>query len=175
MMTDTRNTILAVVLSGLVLLVWQYFYDVPPMEKQRAAADAGRAARRPRRSRGLRNAGAPAPQRRQRACADRPRRRANQQASRAEPRDRARREPARQDRHAAPRRQHLAQGRPHRRHLRWCNIRETVDPKSPPIVLLSPSGTADPYYAEFGWVPAAGATSNCRIQDTVWSRTAPAR
>src|SRR5262249_57451417 len=36
--------------------------------------------------------------------------------------------------------------------------RETVDPKSPAIVLFSPSQTASPYYAEFGWVPAAGST-----------------
>src|SRR3954467_9682520 len=35
-MTDNRNTILAVVLSGLVLIAWQYFYNVPQMEKQRA-------------------------------------------------------------------------------------------------------------------------------------------
>jgi YidC/Oxa1 family membrane protein insertase len=31
---------------------------------------------------------------------------------------------------------------------------ETVDPKSPNIVLFSPSGTQTPYYAEFGWVGA---------------------
>lgn len=31
---------------------------------------------------------------------------------------------------------------------------ETVDPKSPNIVLFSPSGTQNPYYAEFGWVGA---------------------
>ena len=35
-MTDNRNTILAVILSGLVLIAWQYFYNVPAMEKQRA-------------------------------------------------------------------------------------------------------------------------------------------
>ena len=37
-MTDNRNTILAVILSGLVLIAWQYFYNVPQMEKQRAEA-----------------------------------------------------------------------------------------------------------------------------------------
>ena len=37
-MTDNRNTILAVILSGLVLLGWQYFYNMPQMEKQRAQA-----------------------------------------------------------------------------------------------------------------------------------------
>ena len=36
-MTDNRNTILAVILSGLVLLGWQYFFNIPQMEKQRAA------------------------------------------------------------------------------------------------------------------------------------------
>src|SRR5215208_7759375 len=35
-MTDNRNTILAVILSGLVLIAWQYFYNMPQMEKQRA-------------------------------------------------------------------------------------------------------------------------------------------
>ena len=39
-MTDNRNTILAVILSGLVLIAWQYFYNVPAMEKQRALQQA---------------------------------------------------------------------------------------------------------------------------------------
>ncbi|MFT4277359.1 MAG: membrane protein insertase YidC, partial [Rhodopseudomonas sp.] len=39
-MSDNRNTILAVVLSGLVLLGWQYFFNIPQMEKQRAAQQA---------------------------------------------------------------------------------------------------------------------------------------
>ena len=36
--------------------------------------------------------------------------------------------------------------------LRLKKYRETVDPKSPEIVLLAPKGTDYPYYAEFGWV-----------------------
>ena len=36
--------------------------------------------------------------------------------------------------------------------LSLVKFRETVDPASPAIVLYSPSGTAEPYYAEFGWV-----------------------
>src|SRR5204863_6829405 len=35
---SNRNTILAVILSGLVLIAWQYFYNVPQMEKQRVEA-----------------------------------------------------------------------------------------------------------------------------------------
>jgi YidC/Oxa1 family membrane protein insertase len=47
---------------------------------------------------------------------------------------------------------------------------ETVDPKSPPIVLYSPSGSAEPYYAEFGWVPASGAKVRLPDQNTVWQQ-----
>ncbi len=35
---NNRNTILAVILSGIVLIAWQYFYNVPQMEKQRVEA-----------------------------------------------------------------------------------------------------------------------------------------
>src|SRR5262249_59538434 len=39
-MLENRNTILAVILSGLVLIAWQYFYNIPQMEKQRAQQQA---------------------------------------------------------------------------------------------------------------------------------------
>ena len=42
--------------------------------------------------------------------------------------------------------------------------RETVDPNSPHIVLLSPAGGPEPYYAEFGWVGAGAPTA-----DTLWT------
>src|SRR6516164_638318 len=35
------------------------------------------------------------------------------------------------------------------------NYHETVDPKSPEVVLLSPAGTENPYLAEFGWIAAS--------------------
>ena len=40
---------------------------------------------------------------------------------------------------------------------RLARYRETVDPKSPLITLLSPQGSPDPYFAEFGWVAAGAA------------------
>ncbi|MGX9982340.1 membrane protein insertase YidC [Methylobacterium fujisawaense] len=47
------------------------------------------------------------------------------------------------------------------------NYHETVDPKSPEIVLFSPAGSETPYYAEFGWVGAnAGPLPN---NDTLWT------
>ncbi len=72
-MTDQKNTILAIVLSAMVLIAWQYFVGMPQMEKQRqeaqlkaatAAAAASPAARHAGYTRpGRRTAqpGAPAP------------------------------------------------------------------------------------------------------------------
>ncbi len=54
--------------------------------------------------------------------------------------------------------------------LALVKFRETVDPNSPPIVLYSPSGTAEPYYAEFGWVPAANSTVRLPDQNTMWQQ-----
>jgi len=51
---------------------------------------------------------------------------------------------------------------------------ETVDPKSPNIVLLSPSGSHDPFYAEFGWVNGTGGHAKLPDADTVWSATSTA-
>ena len=47
---------------------------------------------------------------------------------------------------------------------------ETVDPKSPPIVLLSPSGSPDPFYAEFGWTGAGGTKAKVPSADTLWKQ-----
>ena len=51
------------------------------------------------------------------------------------------------------------------------DYRETVDPKSAEIVVLAPAGTAHPYYAEFGWVPAEAGTAVPNTE-TVWSASA---
>jgi YidC/Oxa1 family membrane protein insertase len=47
--------------------------------------------------------------------------------------------------------------------------RETVDLDSPNVVLFSPSGSPEPYYAEYGWVSASGDTLPVPGRDTVWS------
>ena len=46
----------------------------------------------------------------------------------------------------------------------------TVDKNSPNVVLFSPAGAPDPYFAEFGWVAGAGATVNLPNRDTVWTQ-----
>jgi YidC/Oxa1 family membrane protein insertase len=46
--------------------------------------------------------------------------------------------------------------------------REQVDPKSKNVVLFSPSGTQDAFYAEFGWLAGAGATIKLPDAQTDW-------
>ncbi len=52
--------------------------------------------------------------------------------------------------------------------LTLLNYREEPEPDSPQIVLLAPDGTADPYFAEFGWV-AGDATVKVPGGDTKWT------
>lgn len=53
--------------------------------------------------------------------------------------------------------------------LRLEKYRETVDPNSPIITLLSPSGAPGGYYVEHGWAPAAGATTALPDANSVWA------
>ena len=46
--------------------------------------------------------------------------------------------------------------------------REQVDPNSPKVTLLSPAGSAHPYFTEYGWLPQSGASLKLPNQDTVW-------
>ena len=48
--------------------------------------------------------------------------------------------------------------------------RETVDPKSPAIVLLAPSGSPHPFYAQFGWTNAAGGKVKVPDDNTIWTQ-----
>jgi YidC/Oxa1 family membrane protein insertase len=47
--------------------------------------------------------------------------------------------------------------------------RETVDPTSPIITLLTPAGAPNAYFAEQGWVPAAGASIAVPDAQSVWT------
>jgi len=167
-MTDNKNTILAIVLSALVLLGWQYFFAVP-QEKARqeqlqtqqqkqtvpTPGQPGQVGQPPAQSGtpevpGQTNApAAAAPVTREAALAGSPRvsiATDSLQGSIA-----------------------LKGGRID--DLALLKFRETVDPKSPPIFLLSPSGTADPFYAEFGWTGAAGANVKLPTSETVWTQS----
>jgi YidC/Oxa1 family membrane protein insertase len=56
--------------------------------------------------------------------------------------------------------------------LQLRHYHETVNPKSPEIVLLSPQNTAYPYYAVYGWVAAPGDTVKLPGDDTEWRQIA---
>jgi len=54
--------------------------------------------------------------------------------------------------------------------LTLATYHDTVDPKSPEVVLLWPTGTKDPYFAEFGWVAGAGSPGiKLPNQNTLWT------
>jgi len=55
--------------------------------------------------------------------------------------------------------------------LRLKKYRETVDPKSPEIVVLAPKGTDYPYYATFGWVGAPSQNQNMPDDNSEWRQT----
>ncbi|TDQ64252.1 YidC/Oxa1 family membrane protein insertase [Maritalea mobilis] len=52
--------------------------------------------------------------------------------------------------------------------LRLKRYHETVDDSSPIITLLSPEGTPEPYFVEQGWVSSTGSTTNLPKADTKW-------
>jgi YidC/Oxa1 family membrane protein insertase len=53
--------------------------------------------------------------------------------------------------------------------LRLKQYRETVEPDSPIITLLTPAGLPHSYFAEEGWVPVAGAAIAVPDAKTVWA------
>ena len=56
--------------------------------------------------------------------------------------------------------------------LSLARYHETVDPKSPTIALFAPAGTKNAYFADFGWVGAAGQTVVLPGADTRWQASA---
>ena len=164
-MTDNRNTILAVILSGIVLIAWQYFYNVPQMEKQRAQTQtqAELAKPTPQTAPGSTTPGATPSAN---APANTPAAAAAAIVSRdaaiaASPRVKI--ETPRVTGSISLKGARLDD-------ISLVQFRDTVDPASPAIVLYSPSNTASPYYAEFGWVPASGSTIRLPDQNTVWQQ-----
>src|ERR1700682_5837303 len=52
--------------------------------------------------------------------------------------------------------------------LALVQYRETTDPKSKAIELLSPAGSPQPFYAEFGWVDGSGTNLRVPTSETLW-------
>lgn len=134
-MNENRNLVLAIVLSLAVYLGWSYFVTTPQMQAEQAKrAHAARVAK-PEAA-----AGAPSAPQASAAPANLPRAEA---LKRGGPRIRI--ETPSVDGSLLLKGARFDD-------LKLKRYRETVDPKSPEIVLFSPQGSAFPYYAEFGWV-----------------------
>ncbi len=159
---DNRNVILAVVLSMLVLFGWQFLVAGPQME--RAQQQARIAAEQQAEQEALAvpaanpdgtvSAASPAQPASAQTCADRASALAASTRIAIDTEDLAgsiNLTGARID------------------DLRLEKYRETVDPESPIITLLSPSGAPGGYYVEHGWAPAAGATVALPDSNTVWA------
>jgi len=54
--------------------------------------------------------------------------------------------------------------------LSLAQYRETTEAKSPAVELLSPSGSAHPFYAEFGWVDASSTALAVPTSETIWQQ-----
>jgi YidC/Oxa1 family membrane protein insertase len=167
-MTDQKNTILAIVLSALVLIAWQIYFGLPQMEKQKQIQQQQAQDRSqqppplPQQGGTTQAPSAPgaAPQATQPgAVAAQPMTRDTALA--ASPRVRIE-TPSLSGSIA------LKGGRID--DLSLVKYRETVDPNSPPIILLAPSGSPNPFYAEFGWSAPSGTAVKLPGPDTVWQQ-----
>ena len=169
-MIEHKNTILAIVLSLIVVVGWQYFIGYPQMEKQRREALLKQQEQAQQLPKGQTQPSAV------------PTRPAPQGAPPTVPGTPAAGQPPANTREAAVAASaHVAIDTPRLKgsidlkgaridNLSLEQYRETVDPNSPAIVLLSPSGAPDAYYAEFGWVPASGITQKMPGPETVWTQ-----
>jgi YidC/Oxa1 family membrane protein insertase len=168
---DQNNLIIAVVLSMLVLMGWQYFFAAPQIKHEQAKQDYSKQI-------DAQKNGAPQGQN--------PPSVANAPPVAAPSTDAS--VPAAQPSAAMPARSReeilkssprvaistpslqgsidLKTGRIDDLVLK--KYRETVDPNSAMVTLLSPAGTFDPYFAEFGWVPQAGAAIKVPDRDATW-------
>jgi YidC/Oxa1 family membrane protein insertase len=174
---NDKNTILAIVLSGLVLVVWQFFIGMPQVEKQRQIAQQQ-----------AQEHAQPVPGADNRAPGSQPQATAPQQAPGSAPpvpgqpipAAPAQAQPPQLSRDAviaaSPR---ISIDTPNLHgsialkggridDISLIKYRETVNPTSPPIVLLSPSGSPEPFYAEFGWVGAPGTSIALPGPETEW-------
>ena len=161
-MTDQKNTLLAILLSAIVLIGWQYFVGLPQMQKQKEQAQQQQT--QPQAPSGPAQTapgapGAPAAPATPGATVPSGQVFTREAVLAAGPRI-AIETPAMKGT--------IALKGARIDDLALTQYRETVDPKSPAIVLLAPAGTEHPFYAEFGWA----ASGNVKVPgpDTVWKQ-----
>src|SRR5579863_6068486 len=154
---DNRNLILAIALSILVLIGWNYFYGAPLLQKERQSqtqTGAGPAA--PGAAGALSASGVAVPPGGGPATA----------AAETRPEALAATKRVAIDTPSLGGSINLTGGLIDDLILKA--YRETTDPNSPNIALFSPQGGPDPYWAETGFVPNVGSGIKFPTRDTVW-------
>jgi YidC/Oxa1 family membrane protein insertase len=170
-MNDQKNTLLAIVLSALVLIGWQFYFGLPQMEKQKQAQQQQQQQQQTQQQQTQQQPGTP-------PAPGAPTQQAPGTAPPAPgqpgaPAQTMTREGALA---ASPRVRvetpsvsgSIALKGARIDDLALIKYRETVDPKSPAVVLLAPSGSPHPFYAEFGWSPPSGTQVKLPNAETVW-------
>jgi YidC/Oxa1 family membrane protein insertase len=169
-MTDNKNTILAIVLSALVLIAWQFFFAMPQEKARQEKLQAEQLAQKQQTPAQPSQPGQPAQIPAQPGAAQVPGQVAPPAAAAPVTRAAALATSPRVQIATDSLKGSIALKGGRLDDLALIKFRETVDPKSPPIVLLSPSGSPEPFYAEFGWTNAAGANVKVPAADTVWTQ-----
>lgn len=164
-MGDNRNFIIAILLSVFVFMGWQYFFIAPRQEAETARREAAEQAKQ------VAQPGVPAD--------------ASLPAAGATPGAQAPATPAqsnvtlnREEALGQSPRVKIASGQldgsialkgARFDDLKLYRYRETVDPESAEIALFSPSQSANPYFAEFGWSAAPGHAVKLPDANTQWT------
>ena len=171
-MADQKNTILAIVLSVIVLIGWQYFVASPQLEKQKQIQKQQEVLTKTPQPQGPQtpSANPQSPSAPQTPNASQPQTPATTQRPATLTRDQVLTASGTRIQIETPRiRGSIALKGARIDDVSLNDYRETVDPKSPNIILLAPSGSPMPFYAEFGWV-AGDQKIKVPDADTVWTR-----
>ncbi len=167
---DQRNLLFAIVFSVSILLAYQFLFEAPRLERERAAQQAEKA-RREAAGEVMPETQAPVPVKPPGTSAGAPslpgdRGSAPMPGSAAQAADRAVADPR------ADIRSHRLEGSVSLRgaridHLLLTQYRESLEADSTQITLFSPPGDENPYFAQFGWVPVSSAVAAPSL-DTIW-------
>jgi YidC/Oxa1 family membrane protein insertase len=155
-MTDNKNFIIAIILSSLIIFGWQYFYAAPQLEEQRQTQEQAQQqqSEAPAQPKATQQPGV-VPQPPGSAPAAQP----DEQIAAATPRVAI-------ETASLSGSINLQGAQLDDLHLK--RYRETVDPASPTIALLSPLGTERPYFAENGWTAAGGSEVKLPDAQSLW-------
>jgi YidC/Oxa1 family membrane protein insertase len=157
-MTDQKNTLLAIALSAIVLIVWQYFYGLPQMQREAQKQQTQTQTQNgPTSPNGPRAPSVPG------------------QVATAAPaltREQALKQSERVQIDTPSIKGSIALKGGRIDDVSLARYHETVDPQSPPIELLSPAGSPNPFYAEYGWLADGSATKAADVPnaDTIWQQ-----